>query len=172
MEGGDTNSRVFASAASKRTLLRFEENGVQVAPLSREYQSGSPACVDTAIPVTAPASLSLTLSAPPAGGSRSAIAGTSVPTAPTGVSGLSTWPIGTELRSNTGAALASLTVTVSVSRSESVGLPLSVTTTSNVNVPGPCDSVGVQLNRPVVGSILAPAGTSPLVPLAKLNVSV
>ncbi len=172
MEGGETNSRVLASAASNRTLLALGENPTQVVPLSSEYQSGRPADREIAIPVTAPASLSLTLSAPPVGGTRSAISEISLPTGPTGVNGLSTCPIGTEPRSNTGAALASVTVTVSVSRSVSTALPLSVTTTSNVNVPGPWASIGVHVNTPVVGLIVAPAGMAPLVPLARLNVSV
>ena len=45
---------------------------------------------------------------------------------------------------------------------------MSVTTTSKINVPGPCASVGVQLNRPVVGSMVAPVGAGP----ARLNVRV
>ncbi len=173
MEGGDTNSRVFASAASNRTLPRFEENGVQVVPLSREYQRGNVPCVEIAMPVTAPASLSLTLNVPgPDPGASFRMSRTRFPTGPTGVRGLSTCPTGTEPVSSTGAALASVTVIVMVSRSLKAGLPLSVTTTSKVNVLGPCASVGVQLNRPVVGLMLAPAGTRPLVPLARLKVSV
>src|SRR5262245_31610332 len=65
---------------------------------------------------------------------------------------------------SSGAALASMTVTVMVS--VSLRLP-SLTTTSNVYVPGPCASVGVQVNTPVLASIAAPAGAP-----ARLNVSV
>ncbi len=74
--------------------------------------------------------------------------------------------------SSVGCWLTSPTVTVSVSRSLRFGLPLSVTTTSKVNVPGPWDSVGVHANAPVVGLIDAPAGICPLVPLARLKVSI
>ncbi len=97
----------------------------------------------------------------------------SVPTAPTGPgASSSTTRVGVATTFNTGAAFASVTVIVIVSRSLSAGLPLSVTTTSKVNVPGPCASVGVQLNAPVVGLMLAPNGTRPLVPLARLKASV
>ena len=59
-------------------------------------------------------------------------------------------------RTRTGAVLTSPTVIVMVSTS--INLP-SDTITSSINVPGPCDSVGVQVNSPVSSSILAPAGT-------------
>ncbi len=101
------------------------------------------------------------------------MAGTSL-SLPTAVK-LSTWPAVTvcaAIGSSVGAWFTSPTVTVIVSRSLNEGLPLSVTTTSKVNGPGPCASVGVQVNAPVVGLMLAPAGTRPLVPLARLNVSV
>ena len=44
-----------------------------------------------------------------------------------------------------------------VSLSEMLGAPSSVTVTVAENVPGPCTSVGVQLNAPVLGLIDIPA---------------
>src|SRR5262245_1247749 len=66
-----------------------------------------------------------------------------------------------------GAIFTSLTITVKVRVSLSGGTPSSVTCTVNVLVLGPCASVGVQVNRPVVGLMLAPAGGE-----TRLNVSV
>src|SRR5262245_20667954 len=68
---------------------------------------------------------------------------------------------------STGAIFTSLTITVNVRVSLSGGTPLSVTCAVNVFVLGPCASVGVQVNRPVVGLMLAPAGGE-----TRLNVSV
>ncbi len=58
----------------------------------------------------------------------------------------------------TGAMLTSLTVTVISSSSHRTGSPLSQTLTVKVNSPGPCASVGVQVNAPVAGLMLAPSG--------------
>src|SRR6476619_6379645 len=66
-----------------------------------------------AIPVTAPASPSVTLSNPPAGGFRSTNAETNVPTAPTGAGASSiTTMVGVALVSNTGASLTAMTLIV------------------------------------------------------------
>lgn len=57
-----------------------------------------------------------------------------------------------------GDRFASLTVTTIVSESNLAGEPLSVTVMVTEYRPGPCDSEGVQLNTPVTGSIVEPAG--------------
>ena len=62
--------------------------------------------------------------------------------------------------------MTSPTVTVIVSESPSGKVPSSVTSTSKAYTPGPWASVGVQVNTPVVGSMLAPAGAP-----ARLNVN-
>ena len=48
--------------------------------------------------------------------------------------------------------------------SVSGGLPSSVTTIRKLYVEPPSDSDGVQTNRPVTGSMVAPGGTGPLPP--------
>src|SRR2546427_118131 len=68
---------------------------------------------------------------------------------------------------STGATLTSFTTMVIVSLSLRFGVPLSVTRKVTVLVPGPWASVGVQVNRPFVGSIVAPAGE----PGSRLNVN-
>ena len=69
-------------------------------------------------------------------------------------------------RSATGGMTGGVTVMVMVSLSLRFGVPSSVTSMVTLYVPGPCASVGVQVNRPVAGSMLAPAGT----PAPRLNV--
>ena len=64
------------------------------------------------------------------------------------------------IAASTGAWLAASTVTVMVSSSVRAGLPLSVTTTRKDWLPA-WAAVGVQLKAPVVGLMLAPAGTAP-----------
>src|SRR5436190_10953 len=67
---------------------------------------------------------------------------------------------------STGALFTSFTTTVKLRVSLRLGVPLSVTCTLIVFVLGPCASVGVQLNTPLSGLMLAPAGG-----LTRLNVS-
>ena len=57
------------------------------------------------------------------------------------------------MAASTGAVLTwATTVMVIVSVSLRAGVPLSVDDYANdANLPGPCDSVGVQLKTPVVG---------------------
>src|SRR5262245_14810627 len=55
------------------------------------------------------------------------------------------------MAASTGALFTSLTVTVKLLVSLRLGTPLSVTRTVIVLVLGPCASLGVQLNRPVLG---------------------
>ncbi len=69
---------------------------------------------------------------------------------------------------NTGALLPSVTVTVKVWAPDSGGEPLSVTRTGMVTVAGPCASVGVHVNTPVAGLMLAPDGA----PASRLKASV
>src|SRR6266702_965466 len=59
---------------------------------------------------------------------------------------------------STGGLFTSLTMTVIVSAPLSGGTPLSVTRMVIEFVLGPWVSLGVQLKRPVAGSMLAPAG--------------
>ncbi len=59
---------------------------------------------------------------------------------------------------SSGAWLISPTVMLMVSKSSRPGVPSSVTRTVTECTAGPCVSVGVQLNCPVVGSMVAPAG--------------
>src|ERR1051326_2767575 len=58
----------------------------------------------------------------------------------------------------TGGEFTSMTTTVIVSESINGGTPLSVTRTVKLFVVPPCDSLGVQVNTPLVGLMLAPAG--------------
>jgi hypothetical protein len=71
------------------------------------------------------------------------------------------------MAAKTGALFASFTVTVKLLVSLRLGEPLSVTRTVIVFVLGPCDSLGVQLNTPLLALMLAPDGG-----LTKLNASV
>src|SRR5438445_176389 len=69
----------------------------------------------------------------------------------------------------TGGRLISLTTTMSVLDALTLGKPspgLSVTTTVITFVLGPCASLGVQVSRPVAGSIKTPGGA-----LLRLKVS-
>src|SRR5437867_3029511 len=66
-----------------------------------------------------------------------------------------------------GAVFTSFTITVKLLLSLSGGVPLSVTLIVIGFVLGPCASVGVQANTPVLGSTLTPAG-----PETRLKVSV
>src|SRR5438105_4157052 len=68
---------------------------------------------------------------------------------------------------NAGALFTSLTMIVMVSKALSTGEPLSLTRIVTLFVLGPCASVGVQLNRPLVGLIVAPDGA----PGSRLKVS-
>jgi hypothetical protein len=63
-----------------------------------------------------------------------------------------------DIAASTGAVFTSLTVTEIVSKSFELGDPLSVTRTVIGNVPGPCASVGVHVNAPLVALIEAPDG--------------
>src|ERR1051325_4962089 len=63
-----------------------------------------------------------------------------------------------EIAASVGARFASLTVTLKLFTVERGGDPLSVATTETEYVFGPCCSVGVHVNAPVVGLIAAPAG--------------
>src|SRR4051812_22827677 len=58
----------------------------------------------------------------------------------------------------TGALFTSFTTTVIVSEALAFGEPSSVTRMVMRLVLGPCASVGIQVNRPFVGLMLAPAG--------------
>ena len=58
----------------------------------------------------------------------------------------------------TGGVFSSRTTTRKLLVALSGGEPLSVTPTMMRAVPGPCASVGVQVNTPVTGSMVAPAG--------------
>src|SRR5262245_3957570 len=71
------------------------------------------------------------------------------------------------MAASVGAVFTSLTMTVKVRVSLSGGEPLSVTRTVKVFVLGPFASIGVQVNRPVLGLMLAPVGGE-----TRLNVSV
>ena len=71
------------------------------------------------------------------------------------------------IAASTGALFTSFTTTVKLFVSLKLGTPLSVTRTVIVLVPGPCVSLGVQLNTPLLALMLAPDGG-----LIKLNVSV
>src|SRR5438093_1012151 len=62
------------------------------------------------------------------------------------------------MAASTGATFTSLTTTVNVFASLNAGEPLSVTRTVTALVLGPCASVGVQVNTPLVALMLAPAG--------------
>src|SRR3990172_9126717 len=73
------------------------------------------------------------------------------------VTGLPAVPDLLPIGASTGATFTSFTVTWIVSVSNSGGVPLSVTRTVIGNEPGPCASVGVQVNAPPV-VIGAPAG--------------
>src|SRR3990172_6128453 len=75
------------------------------------------------------------------------------------VTGLPAVPDLLPIGASTGATFTSLTVTVIVSKSLSAGEPLSVTRTviGYGPEPGPCASVGVQVNAPPA-VIAAPAG--------------
>src|SRR5207244_3923226 len=59
---------------------------------------------------------------------------------------------------NTGALFTSFTTTVKVFKSLRLGTPLSVTRTVTGFVLGPCASLAVHVNTPVLGLMLAPAG--------------
>src|SRR5881394_1487746 len=65
------------------------------------------------------------------------------------------WLVGTF---NTGALLTSPTMTVKLLVALRAGTPLSVTFTVIRLVLGPCASVGVQVNTPVLVSMVIPAG--------------
>ena len=71
------------------------------------------------------------------------------------------------IAASTGALFTSFTTTVKLFVSLKLGTPLSATRTVIVLVPGPCVSLGVQLNPPLLALMLAPGGG-----LIKLNVSV
>ena len=58
----------------------------------------------------------------------------------------------------TGALFTSFTTTVKLFVSLKLGTPLSVARTVITFVPGPCVSLGVQVNWPVLGLMLAPVG--------------
>src|SRR5215218_8628282 len=58
----------------------------------------------------------------------------------------------------TGSELTSFTVTRNARVDERAAAPLSRARTVMMNWPGPCASVGVHVNTPVVGLIAAPAG--------------
>src|SRR5437867_4492279 len=72
------------------------------------------------------------------------------------------------MAASTGATFTSLTTTVNVFASLNAGEPLSVTRTVTALVLGPCASVGVQVNTPLVALMLAPAGA----PGSRLKVKV
>src|SRR5262245_56915439 len=74
------------------------------------------------------------------------------------VSGLPSLMVWLGIAASTGALFASLTVTVKLFTSLKLGTPSSVTRTVIVLVPGPFASLGVQLNTPLLGLMLAPAG--------------
>src|SRR5881296_104977 len=80
------------------------------------------------------------------------------------LSSLMVWLAGTV---STGARFTSFTITVKLLLSLNGGVPLSVTLIVIGFVLGPCASVGVQANTPVLGSTLTPAG-----PETRLKVSV
>ena len=61
-------------------------------------------------------------------------------------------------RARTGATLTSVTLIVIAAVPLRAGVPLSVARMVTGKVPGPCASVGVQLNAPVPAPIVAPAG--------------
>src|SRR5439155_22547315 len=65
------------------------------------------------------------------------------------------WVAGT---ARTGARFTSFTITAKLLLSLNGGVPLSVTLTVIRFVLGPCASVGVQVNTPLLGSTVTPAG--------------
>src|SRR2546426_706894 len=69
------------------------------------------------------------------------------------------------MAASTGALFASLTTTVKLLVSLNEGMPLSVTRMVRIKVLGLCAAVGVQVNTPVLGLMLAPGGSE-----TKLNV--
>src|SRR5262245_34985287 len=71
------------------------------------------------------------------------------------------------MAASVGAVFTSVMITVKVRVSVKGGEPLSVTRTVKVLVLGPWAAVGVEVKRPVVGWMLAPAGGE-----TRLNVSV
>ena len=73
------------------------------------------------------------------------------------VSSVSSSIVLSPIAASTGAVLTSLTVTVI--SSSSLREP-SLATTLSVKLPGPCASVGVHVNTPVVALMLAPVGAS------------
>ena len=73
-----------------------------------------------------------------------------------------------EIKFKTGAVFDSKTVTRKVCVALRLGEPLSVTRRETVLVLGPCDSVGVQVNKPFDEFIVAPLGGV----VAKLNVRI
>src|SRR4051812_31031974 len=73
-----------------------------------------------------------------------------------------------EMGLRAGALFTSLTVTVKLRTSLSAGDPLSVTRTVMLLVTGPCASVGVQENKPLLELIVAPEGA----PGSRVKVSV
>src|SRR5437773_1523524 len=62
------------------------------------------------------------------------------------------------MAANSGALFTSLTTTVKLLVSLNGATPLSVTRTVTTFVLGPCASLGVQVNTPVLAPMLAPAG--------------
>ena len=101
----------------------------------------------------APAGPPTRLNASPFGG-RSASVAVAV-----NVSRASSFTVLFPIAARTGATFTSLTVILTMVSPESTGVPLSVATTLKVYVPGPCTSVGVQVNSPVLELMPAPAGT-------------
>src|SRR5262245_60642971 len=97
----------------------------------------------------------------------SVLAGTSTSSAViVNVSVLSSLIVLSKIGSNTGALVTSFTVTAKLFVSLRDGMALSVGLTVSVALPGPCTSLGVQVNTPLLGLMLAPAGGE-----TKLNVS-
>ena len=100
--------------------------------------------------------------APGGGASKlklSTFAGTSTSSAVmVNVSVLSSLIVLSKIGSSTGALFTSFTTTVKLFAALKLGDPLSLTRTLIVFVLGPCVSLGVQVNIPVAGLMLAPAG--------------
>src|SRR5438067_1231799 len=74
------------------------------------------------------------------------------------VSSVPSFTVWLGIAASVGAELTSVTRIVIVRLSLWGGAPLSVTRTVTRLIEGPCASAGVQVNTPVFGSIIAPAG--------------
>src|SRR5262245_47103853 len=89
----------------------------------------------------------------------SVLAGTSVslPLAVT-VKRLPSLTVRSAITASTGALFTSFTVTLNARLALTLRAPLPITRTVTGLVPGPCASVGVQLNTPLLALIVMPAG--------------